>query len=179
MFQETCEGLIDKARASAGLSGQIYEILIRRPGHFPGMEDVARTLNMTSWMLRRRLKEEEISFSEILDDVYRSLAVEYLKTTHMSVDDIGMLVGFNDVANFRKAFRRWTGQTPSEIRREITRKWTSPIRFSRRSRRRDRSAGVRVSDVREGRHGLQACVTKNIIDTCGEFPPLPVAPITR
>ncbi len=133
MFQETCEGLIDKARASAGLSGQIYEILIRRPGHFPGMEDVARTLNMTSRTLRRRLKEEEISFSEILDDVYRSLAVEYLKTTHMSVDDIGMLVGFNDVANFRKAFRRWTGQTPSEIRREITRKWTSPIRFSRRT----------------------------------------------
>ena len=60
-----------------------------------------------------------MSFSEIVDGVYRALAVEYLKTTHMSVDDIGMLMGFNDVANFRKAFRRWTGQTPSEIRRDV------------------------------------------------------------
>lgn len=64
MFQETCEGLIDKAKASAGVAGQIYAILIRRPGHFPGMEGVARALNMTSRTLRRRLKEEGLSFSE-------------------------------------------------------------------------------------------------------------------
>ena len=133
LFQETCEGLIDKAKASAGIAGQIYQILIRRPGHFPDMEDVARVLNMTSRTLRRRLKEEGLSFSEILDDVARSLAVEYLKTTHMSVDDIGMLVGFNDVANLSKAFRRWTGQTPSETRREAPREWISPIRSSRRT----------------------------------------------
>jgi len=88
---------------------------------------------MTSRTLRRRLKDEELSFSEIVDDVYRALAVEYLKTTHMSVDDIGMLMGFNDVANFRKAFRRWTGQTPSEIRRDVPREWISPIRSSRRT----------------------------------------------
>lgn len=133
MFQETCEGLIDKAKASAGVAGQIYQILIRRPGHFPGMEGVAGALNMTSRTLRRRLKEEGLSFSEILDDVYRSLAIEYLKTTHMSVDDIGMLMGFNDVANFRKAFRRWTGQTPSEVRREAPKEWVSPIRSSKRT----------------------------------------------
>lgn len=133
MFQETCEGLVAKAKASAGIAGEIHRILIRRPGHLPGMEDVARALNMTSRTLRRRLKDEELSFSEIVDDVYRALAVEYLKTTHMSVDDIGMLMGFNDVANFRKAFRRWTGQTPSEIRRDVPREWISPIRSSRRT----------------------------------------------
>ena len=57
MFQETCEGLVAKAKASAGIAGEIHRILIRRPGHLPGMEDVARALNMTSRTLRRRLKD--------------------------------------------------------------------------------------------------------------------------
>jgi AraC-like DNA-binding protein len=118
MFRETCEYLIKKAKSSSGVSGETYQLLIRKPGHFPGMEDVAQALHMTSRTLRRRLDGEGLSFSEILDDVHRSISIEYLKTTSMSVDDIGILVGFNDVANFRKAFKRWTGKTPSEMRRE-------------------------------------------------------------
>jgi AraC-like DNA-binding protein len=118
LFQETCEDLIAKARASAGVAGEIYQMLIRKPGHFPGMEEIAQALNMTSRTLRRRLSEEGVSFSEIQADVYRTVSIEYLRTTHLSIDDIGELVGFNDVTNFRKAFKRWTGTTPSAVRRE-------------------------------------------------------------
>jgi AraC-like DNA-binding protein len=46
-----------------------------------------------------------------------SLATEYLKTTSMSTDDIAMLLGFSDPANFRRALKRWTGKGPGELRR--------------------------------------------------------------
>lgn len=51
-----------------------------------------------------------------MDDVRRSLATEYLKTSNMNARDVGMLVGFNDAANFRRALKRWTGKGPRELR---------------------------------------------------------------
>jgi transcriptional regulator GlxA family with amidase domain len=53
----------------------------------------------------------------ISDDVRCSLAQEYLRTTQMSTDDIAMLLGFSDGANFRRALKRWTGKAPSELRK--------------------------------------------------------------
>lgn len=96
----------------------MYQILVRSLGQFPPMKAIAKSLNMTSRTLHRHLEGEGLSFSEILDDVRRSLATEYLKTTCMNIDDIAMLVGFSDVANFRKAFKRCTGKNPGDVRRE-------------------------------------------------------------
>ena len=126
MFQETCDYLITKAKSSSGVAGEIYQMLIRKPGRIQSMDDIAQALHMTSRTLRRRLDEEGSSFSDILDDVHRSISIEYLKSTYMTIDDIGSLVGFNDAANFRKAFKRWTGKTPSEIRRDAPKGRISP-----------------------------------------------------
>ena len=89
---------------------------MRKPGEFPGMEEAAQALKMTSRTLRRRLESEGTSFVAIVDDVRCSLATEYLKTTKMSTDDIAMLLGFSDAANFRRALKRWTGKGPGELR---------------------------------------------------------------
>ncbi|WP_084673993.1 AraC family transcriptional regulator [Methylobacterium sp. WSM2598] len=119
LLQDACDTLIGKANASAGVAGEVYQILMRSPGVFPDMEDVAQTLRMTSRTLRRRLDAEQISFSAIIDDVHRSLATEYLRMTSMSLEDIALLVGFSDAANFRRAFKRWTGKNPGEFRGEM------------------------------------------------------------
>lgn len=50
------------------------------------------------------------------DRLRRSVALEYLKNTSMSVEDVASRCGYQDVSNFRKAFRRWTGRTPSSYR---------------------------------------------------------------
>jgi AraC-like DNA-binding protein len=52
----------------------------------------------------------------ITDDVRCSLAIEYLKTTIMSTDDIALLLGFSEPTNFRRAFKRWTGKTTRDYR---------------------------------------------------------------
>ena len=91
---------------------------MRKPGEFPDMEAVAAALKMTSRTLRRRLEAEGTSFLAIVDDVRCSLATEYLKTTKMSTEDVAMLVGFSDTANFRRALKRWTGKGPAELRQQ-------------------------------------------------------------
>ena len=70
----------------------------------------------TSRTLRRRLSDEAVSFTAIVDDFHRAVAIEYVAKTKLSYDDIAVLVGFSDVANFRRAFKRWTGKSPGELR---------------------------------------------------------------
>ena len=116
LLQETCDRLIGQAKASVGASGEVYRIMMSTPGVLPPMETVASSMNMTSRTLRRRLLAEKTSFAAILDDVRCSLALEYLKTTKMSADDIATLLGFNDSAAFRRALKRWTGKGLGELR---------------------------------------------------------------
>ncbi len=116
VLQQTCEGLISNASTLTGMAGEVYQRLLRRPGEFPDMEAIAAQLGMTSRNLRRHLQAEGTSFSAILDDVRSSLAVEYVRTTHMNGDDIALLLGFSESTNFRRAFKRWTGKTTREYR---------------------------------------------------------------
>jgi len=116
VLQQTCEGLISNASTLTGMAGEGYQRLLRRPGEFPDMEAIAAQLGMTSRNLRRHLQAEGTSFSAILDDVRSSLAVEYVRTTHMNGDDIALLLSFSESTNFRRAFKRWTGKTTREYR---------------------------------------------------------------
>jgi AraC-like DNA-binding protein len=46
------------------------------------------------------------------------IALRYLRTTTLANEDSALALGFSDGANFRRAFRRWTNQSPGEIREE-------------------------------------------------------------
>lgn len=116
MLEETCERLIGQSRISSGLTGEVYQLLLNAPSEFPSMMTVAAQLGLQERTLRRRLAAEDSSYGAIVDDVRRKLAIEYLQTTRMSVEDIAWKVGFSDSANLRRAIRRWTGATISVVR---------------------------------------------------------------
>jgi AraC-like DNA-binding protein len=116
LMQATCERLIGQAKTSMGTSGRVYQILMATPGRVPALGEVASMVHVHERTLRRKLESEGTSFGEIVDDVRASLALEYLRTTRMTTDDIAALIGFSDAANFRRAFRRWTGKAPSDFR---------------------------------------------------------------
>ncbi len=65
--------------------------------------------------LRRRL-DEDSTFTEIVDDLRREMAVRHLAGAEPTVSEIAFLLGFSDVRAFGRAFRRWTGQSPTEYR---------------------------------------------------------------
>lgn len=116
MLEETCERLIGQSRMSSGWSGEVYQLLLNAPSQFPSMTVVAAQLGLQERTLRRRLAAEDSSYDAIVDDVRRKLAIEYLQMTRMSVDDVAWKVGFSDSSNLRRAIRRWTGMTISQLR---------------------------------------------------------------
>ena len=118
MLEETCDRLIGQTGMTSGIAGEVYQLLLLAPNRFLSMESIAVQFGMTERTLRRRLSDEGRSYAEIVDDVRKKLALEYLRTTRMSADDIAWKVGFSDTSNLRRAVRRWTGQTISEVRGE-------------------------------------------------------------
>ena len=80
------------------------------------VDDVARSLGMRKRTLARRLSDEGLNFTEILQQLRRDLAVRYLDDRKLHVSKIAWLLGFHEVSAFTHAFKRWTGKTPREIR---------------------------------------------------------------
>jgi AraC-like DNA-binding protein len=78
---------------------------------------VSRLLATSPRTLQRRLAAERVSYQEVLDDVRREAAEHYLGDASLSVGEIGYLLGFSEPAAFHRAFKRWTGITPLELRR--------------------------------------------------------------
>lgn len=116
LMRDTCDRILGEVKTSSGISGEVYQIIASTPGHSPTMEMVARQLSTTVRTLHRKLLSESASFTQILDDARCNLAKEYLRSTKLSMEDISELVGFSEAANFRHAFRRWTGSTPANFR---------------------------------------------------------------
>ncbi len=79
-------------------------------------ERIAGQLHMSTRTLRRRLDEEGLSFRELLTDVRRALALRYLQDESLSLTEISYLLGFSEPSSFTRAFRGWTGQSPSKAR---------------------------------------------------------------
>ena len=80
------------------------------------VEDIARSLGMSERTLARKLSDEGLNFTEILEQLRRDLAVRYLDDRKLHVSKIAWLLGFNEVSSFTHAFKRWTGKTPSQMR---------------------------------------------------------------
>lgn len=80
-------------------------------------ESVARLLYMTERTLQRRLQEQGTTFKMLLNEVRHDLADKYIRDSSLSLNEISFLLGFSELSSFSRAFKRWTGQSPSDYRR--------------------------------------------------------------
>jgi AraC-like DNA-binding protein len=81
--------------------------------------EVARTLGMSERTLGRKLADEGLSFTDILQQLRRDLAVRYLDDRKLRVSKIAWLLGFKEVSAFTHAYKRWTGKTPRQMRATV------------------------------------------------------------
>ena len=80
------------------------------------LENVAAKLNMTSRTLRRKLTAEGSRFQQLKDNSRRDKAIELFEQANLTIAQIGLVVGFTELATFSRAFKHWTGVSPSTYR---------------------------------------------------------------
>jgi AraC-like DNA-binding protein len=83
----------------------------------PALDDIAKALGMSGRTLQRRLNEEETPFAEIVDSMRYELALTYVADGHRTDDEVAALLGYAGSRAFQRAFKRWTGKTPTDYRK--------------------------------------------------------------
>jgi AraC-like DNA-binding protein len=83
----------------------------------PKLPDVARTIGVSVRTLQRRLSESGVDYKGLVDDIRHRLALRYLKDRKHTLSEVAYLLGYSEISAFSRAFRRWTGSTPSDHRR--------------------------------------------------------------
>jgi AraC-like DNA-binding protein len=111
---------LERELALLGYSGDFPErvraALSAGPAGYPGLETVAERLCVSSRTLKRRLQEHGASFQSLLDEARKRDSIRLLADSVLSVEQVAQRVGYSDPANFTRAFRKWTGTTPSRYR---------------------------------------------------------------
>jgi AraC-like DNA-binding protein len=114
------ESILVKYKNGSSLSARVRRRLRQfLPGEVPDFDGLAEDLNMTPATLRRRLREEGMSYQSIKDELRRDLAIGYLSHSDRTVMDIALELGFSERSAFHRAFRKWTGASPGEFRRTL------------------------------------------------------------
>lgn len=81
---------------------------------------IANDLGMSTRTLSRRLSQEGKNFNKILDELRAELAARYIKVDGLPISEIAWLLGYREASAIVVAFRRWTGLSPTEVRRRHT-----------------------------------------------------------
>ena len=117
MAREVCCQMLTEVHHAGGIASLVRRALVEQmPWRFPSIEAMAKELSMEPRTLRRRLESQGTSYRQVLAEVRQGLAIEFLRKTRMTTEEIASRLGYSDAANFRHAFVRWTGKTPHEYR---------------------------------------------------------------
>lgn len=86
----------------------------------PSVGHVAKALACSTRTLQRQLNSCATDFRTLLDDTRKRLAQAYLKDSKNTLTQIAFLLGYSEVSTFNRSFKRWTGKTPVEHRRGVS-----------------------------------------------------------
>lgn len=92
-------------------------VLLMRP-EFPGIDRVASHLNMSARSLQRKLNEEGLRFKNLTEELKKEFAISYLKRESLSISEVAYLLSYSDISSFTRAFKKWTGMSPTQFRTE-------------------------------------------------------------
>ncbi len=78
--------------------------------------EVAKTLKLSPRMLQKKLKQEGVSYSKLLDACRQKSALKLISDKTIPLTELAFILGFADQSNFSRAFKRWSGSTPHQYR---------------------------------------------------------------
>jgi AraC-like DNA-binding protein len=106
---------LDKNDVVQTVKNNIYDML---PLGTPTQTDIAKQIGMSLRNLQRKLNEQDACYRDLLEETRKKLALEYITQLHLSLSEVGYLVGFANIGNFNRAFKRWTNYAPGEYRKD-------------------------------------------------------------
>lgn len=116
VLRSRADALLKRLDNEKTTRGRVESLLL--PQLHTGRTDasaIAAEMGMSRWTLLRRLKAEGATFDKVLNELRHRAALHYLNSK-VSVSETAYLVGFSEPAAFSRAFRRWTGRSPGELR---------------------------------------------------------------
>ena len=96
--------------------GAVFEEL---PSGEVSLEKTAAMLNMSARSLARKLEDKDKSFKSVLTEVRCELAEKYIRDRSLTLTEITFLLGFSEASSFSRAYRGWTGSSPSAHRESL------------------------------------------------------------
>jgi len=123
LLVDVCEHALVNRRAPDSFAARVENAIAPLLPHGQARANpVATQLGMSPRTFARRLAEEGLTFSRLLNRLRLELARRYLVQERLPISKVAWLLGYKEVGAFSHAFRRWTGKSPSEVAREVERK---------------------------------------------------------
>ncbi len=79
-------------------------------------DETAQQLHMSPRTLQRKLALANTTYQHLVENTRKDLALRYIDDPHRTISDITFSLGYSQQSAFTRAFKRWTGTTPSEYR---------------------------------------------------------------
>lgn len=95
------------------------EIMTTFMGQIPSIESMAARFNITVRSFQRKLEEENLSYRQLCHELGKDFAASLLSNQHVKITEVASALGYSDTRAFQRAFKAWTGQTPSKFREVV------------------------------------------------------------
>jgi len=108
----------DRPAGDTSITGRVRQaVRDGLPSGKPSTKEVAYGLALAPRTLQRRLQEEGTTFLEVTDAVRKELAQQYVRSGEYDLNEMTFLTGFANPSAFHRAYKLWTGRTPTQDRR--------------------------------------------------------------
>lgn len=118
-FEAQANAILQELQSSSYYKRVEKEILKNIGAEDITVELVASNLELSVRTLQNYLKAENKSFIEAYTNVRKKLAKHYILNTKLDDTTISYLLGYSEVSSFYRAYKKWNGSTPKELRNSI------------------------------------------------------------
>lgn len=107
------------ARQQGDVAWRLWQLIVHDPANPPNMDDAADLLHCSPRTLRRKLKSEGWQYQQLVDQIRAIRARRALSDPKLSISEVASRLGYADHSGFLRAFKKWTGLTPTEFRSKL------------------------------------------------------------
>ena len=116
------EEKVQEMEAGLGFANQVKKAVVNmiKPG-FPSIQQVASNLNLSVRSVQRKLNDEGMNYSGLLEELKREFALQYLKDEALTINEVAYLLDYANASAFIRSFKKWYGQSPGTFRSSLKR----------------------------------------------------------